>query len=59
MGQAVAYTGKASSRKRRLPTEQVARLVIALALYRHQSHCLRSRHGHGQSRMASRICSRA
>lgn len=35
--QAVAYTGKASIRKRRLPAEQVAWLVIALALYRHQS----------------------
>lgn len=35
--QAVAYTGKASIRKRRLPAEQVVWLVIALALYRHQS----------------------
>ena len=35
--QAVAYTGKASIRKRRLPAEQVDWLVIALALYRHQS----------------------
>jgi hypothetical protein len=35
--EAVAYTGKASIRKRRLPAEQVAWLVIALALYRHQS----------------------
>lgn len=35
--QAVGYTGKASIRKRRLPAEQVAWLVIALALYRHQS----------------------
>jgi hypothetical protein len=33
----VAYTGKASIRKRRLPAEQVAWLVIALALYRPQS----------------------
>lgn len=35
--QAVAYTGKASIRKRRLPAEQVVWLVVALALYRHQS----------------------
>lgn len=35
--QAVAYTGKASIRQRRLPAEQVVWLVIALALYRHQS----------------------
>jgi len=35
--QAVDYTGKASIRKRRLPAEQVVWLVIALALYRHQS----------------------
>ena len=35
--QAVAYTGKASIRKRRLPAEQIVWLVIALALYRHQS----------------------
>lgn len=35
--QAVAYTGRASIRKRRLPAEQVVWLVIALALYRHQS----------------------
>lgn len=34
---AVALTGKASIRKRRLPAEQVVWLVIALALYRHQS----------------------
>lgn len=34
---AVAYTGKASIRQRRLPAEQVVWLVIALALYRHQS----------------------
>jgi hypothetical protein len=35
--QAVAYSGKASIRRRRLPAEQVVWLVIALALYRHQS----------------------
>lgn len=35
--QAVAYTGKASIRQRRLPAEQIVWLVIALALYRHQS----------------------
>ena len=35
--QAVTYTGKASIRKRRLPAEQVVWLVVALALYRHQS----------------------
>jgi hypothetical protein len=35
--QAVAYTGKASIRQRRLPAQQVVWLVIALALYRHQS----------------------
>lgn len=34
---ALAVTGKASIRKRRLPAEQVVWLVIALALYRHQS----------------------
>jgi len=34
---AVEYTGKASIRKRRLPAEQVVWLVVALALYRHQS----------------------
>jgi hypothetical protein len=34
---AVASAGKASIRKRRLPAEQVVWLVIALALYRHQS----------------------
>lgn len=34
---AVELTGKASIRKRRLPAEQVVWLVIALALYRHQS----------------------
>lgn len=34
---AVAYTGKASLRQRRLPAEQVVWLVVALALYRHQS----------------------
>jgi hypothetical protein len=35
--QAVRYTGKASIRHRRLPAEQVVWLVVALALYRHQS----------------------
>jgi hypothetical protein len=35
--QAVRYTGKASIRQRRLPAEQVVWLVVALALYRHQS----------------------
>ena len=35
--QAVAYTGKASIRQRRLPAEQVVWLVTALALYRQQS----------------------
>jgi hypothetical protein len=35
--QAVAYRGKASIRQRRLPAEQVVWLVVALALYRHQS----------------------
>lgn len=35
--QAVAYGGKASIRHRRLPAEQVVWLVIALALFRHQS----------------------
>ncbi|MCS0617039.1 IS4 family transposase, partial [Massilia kyonggiensis] len=34
---ALAYTGKASIRRRRLPAEQVVWLVIALALYRHHS----------------------
>lgn len=34
---AVAYSGRASIRKRRLPAEQVVWLVIAMALYRHQS----------------------
>ena len=34
---AVTYTGKASIRQRRLPAEQVVWLVVALALYRHQS----------------------
>ncbi|WP_255576083.1 transposase domain-containing protein [Comamonas sp. Y33R10-2] len=33
----LASTGKASVRKRKLPAEQVVWLVIALALYRHQS----------------------
>jgi hypothetical protein len=35
--QAVTYTGRASIRQRRLPAEQVVWLIIALALYRHQS----------------------
>ena len=35
--QAVHATGVASVRRRRLPAEQVIWLVIALALYRHQS----------------------
>ncbi|CAN7783310.1 IS4 family transposase [Cupriavidus necator] len=35
--QALAATGTASVRRRRLPAEQVVWLVIALALYRHQS----------------------
>ena len=34
---ALASTGKASVRKRKLPAQQVVWLVIALALYRHQS----------------------
>jgi len=34
---AVAYSGKASIRHRRLPAEQVVWLVVALAIYRHQS----------------------
>ena len=34
---ALAYTGKASIRRRRLPAEQVVWLVIALAIYRHHS----------------------
>ena len=37
IAQALARTGKASIRKRKLPAEQVMWLVIALALYRHQS----------------------
>lgn len=37
IAQALAITGKASVRKRKLPAEQVVWLVIALALYRHQS----------------------
>lgn len=37
IAQAVAQTGKASIRHRRLPAEQVVWLVVALALYRHQS----------------------
>ena len=35
--EALAATGTASIRRRRLPAEQVVWLVIALALYRHQS----------------------
>jgi hypothetical protein len=35
--QAIAATGKASIRHRRLPAEQVVWLIVALALYRHQS----------------------
>ena len=35
--EALAATGTASLRRRRLPAEQVVWLVIALALYRHQS----------------------
>lgn len=35
--QALAYTGRASIRQRRLPAQQVVWLVIALALYRHRS----------------------
>jgi transposase IS4-like protein/DDE family transposase len=35
--EALAYTGRASIRHRRLPAQQVVWLVIALALYRHQS----------------------
>lgn len=35
--EALQSTGKASVRKRKLPAEQVVWLVIALALYRHQS----------------------
>ncbi|KIA81067.1 hypothetical protein QR66_06780 [Chromobacterium piscinae] len=34
---ALAVTGKASVRRRKLPAEQVVWLVIALAMYRHQS----------------------
>ena len=34
---AVRHSGKASIRHRRLPAEQVVWLVVALALYRHQS----------------------
>lgn len=37
IAQALARTGKASIRKRKLPAEQVMWLVIALGLYRHQS----------------------
>ena len=35
--EALGATGSASIRRRRLPAEQVVWLVIALALYRHQS----------------------
>lgn len=35
--EALEATGSASIRRRRLPAEQVVWLVIALALYRHQS----------------------
>lgn len=35
--EAVAYTGAASIRQRRLPAEQVVWLIVALALYRHKS----------------------
>ncbi|PHV13534.1 DDE transposase, partial [Chitinimonas sp. BJB300] len=34
---ALAVTGKASVRRRKLPAEQVVWLVIALAMYRHES----------------------
>lgn len=37
VNQALSATGTASIRRRRLPAEQVVWLVIALALYRHQS----------------------
>ena len=37
IARAVCSTGKASIRRRKLPAEQVVWLVIALALYRHQS----------------------
>jgi len=37
IAQALASSGKASIRKRKLPAEQVIWLVIALSLYRHQS----------------------
>ncbi len=37
IAQALVATGKASVRKRKLPAEQVVWLVIALAMYRHQS----------------------
>ena len=37
ISRALATTGKASIRRRKLPAEQVVWLVIALALYRHQS----------------------
>lgn len=37
IARALAVTGKASIRRRKLPAEQVIWLVIALALYRHQS----------------------
>lgn len=37
IAQALAVTGKASVRRRKLPAEQGVWLVIALAMYRHQS----------------------
>lgn len=37
---ALASTGKASVRKRKMPAKQVVWLVIDLALYRHQSMAL-------------------
>lgn len=37
IAQALAATGKASVRRRKLPAEQVVWLLIALAMYRHQS----------------------
>ena len=37
IAQALAATGCASVRKRKLPAEQVIWLIIALAMYRHQS----------------------
>ncbi len=35
--QALVHTGKASIRQRRLPAQQVVWLIVALAIYRHQS----------------------